>query len=181
MSYCHNCGAQTNPNWRTCPHCGVDLMGGDTSGVMAAPYASWGSRAVALIIDGVLGGVLATAARLVGAAVSDSLSVTLYLLAAIGFSVWNSILRQGSMGQTIGKTMMGISVVSRETRRPIGYGVALARTLVPTAITIVTLGVYAVLDYLWPLWDDDNQRITDKILSTVVITGLPAADPNPGY
>ncbi len=173
MSYCPSCGAQTNPRWRTCPSCGVSLGDGTASGVMSAPYASWGSRAVALIIDGVVGGILATAARLLGATMSGSLAITLYLVAAIGFSVWNSILRQGSMGQTIGKTMMGISVVRRDSRRPIGYGLALARTLVPAAITGLTLGVFAVLDYLWPLWDDDNQRITDKILSTVVITGLP--------
>ncbi len=25
------------------------------------------------------------------------------------------------------------------------------------------------IDYLWPLWDDKNQTLTDKILGTVVI------------
>jgi hypothetical protein len=29
--------------------------------------------------------------------------------------------------------------------------------------------VFWVIDYLWPLWDDDNQRLTDKMFSTQVV------------
>ncbi len=176
MPYCPGCGAQINPNWRTCAHCGTPLAAPGTSRANATAYAPWLSRAGAVLIDVVVGGALAIVARLLGHVVSESLGATLYLVVAFGFAIWNSILRQGSTGQTIGKTLVDISVVREDTLRPIGYGLALARNLIPSAITVITFGLFGVLDYLWPLWDDRNQRITDKILSTVVISGLPSGE-----
>ena len=44
----------------------------------------------------------------------------------------------------------------------------MGRWLLPHLINSF-VGVYWVIDLLWPLWDDDNQRLTDKIVSTQVV------------
>jgi type IV secretory pathway VirB10-like protein len=38
---------------------------------------------------------------------------------------------------------------------------------------IITLYIYIVVDYLWPLWDRENQALHDKIASTHVIVVRP--------
>jgi hypothetical protein len=44
------------------------------------------------------------------------------------------------------------------------------RWLVPGLINTV-VGVYSIIDYLWPLWDFRNQRVTDKMFRTLVVRG----------
>ena len=29
--------------------------------------------------------------------------------------------------------------------------------------------MYLLIDFLWPLWDDDKQRLSDKMFSTQVV------------
>jgi len=31
------------------------------------------------------------------------------------------------------------------------------------------VNVFSLIDYLWPLWDDENQRVTDKMFKTRVV------------
>ena len=33
----------------------------------------------------------------------------------------------------------------------------------------LTLGILFLLDNLWPLWDDDNQTLHDKVVGTYVV------------
>ena len=40
-------------------------------------------------------------------------------------------------------------------------------------LAIVTLGLYSVADYLWPLWDKNNQTLHDKMGKTVVVQTRP--------
>ena len=41
--------------------------------------------------------------------------------------------------------------------------------LVPWLINSATAGVYVIIDYLLPLLDKDNQRLTDKMFKTQVV------------
>lgn len=85
-------------------------------------------------------------------------------LFALGVSIWNLYLRQGRTGQTVGKSALGITLISERTRQPIGAGMAFVRYL---AHFIDQIPCY--VGYLWPLWDAKRQTFADKILSTIVV------------
>ena len=92
----------------------------------------------------------------------------LVLLAAIVYGIWryvtNYMLDQGRTGYTYGKRKVGIRTISESTGQPAGVGSCVLRWLLHGVINQV---IY--IDYLWPLWDDKNQTLTDKILGTVVV------------
>jgi uncharacterized RDD family membrane protein YckC len=90
-------------------------------------------------------------------------------LAIIGYSIWNFIVVQGQTGQTIGKKRQNIKLVADANGQPVGPLMAFLRYLVAGAISAVTCGVYGLLDYLWPLWDGDRKRLTDKIFKFSVV------------
>lgn len=138
--------------------------------------AEFGSRAIALIIDSAIALAIYVAAFVVAAvlgAVSEPLGAVAFVLVVlgmVGFTVWNHVILQGSTGQTLGKRRQRIKLVADSTGQPVGVGMTLVRYLVATALSSFTCGVGGILDYLWPLWDDDNKRLTDKVLKFSVIT-----------
>jgi uncharacterized RDD family membrane protein YckC len=92
----------------------------------------------------------------------------LVLLAAFVYGIYryvtNYMLDQGRTGYTYGKRKVGIRTISETTGQPSGVGSCVLRWLLHGVINQVLY-----IDYLWPLWDDKNQTLTDKILGTVVI------------
>ena len=85
------------------------------------------------------------------------------LLTYLAFFIWNTFIKQGRTGYTIGKGMLGIKLIGEQTGRPIGAGMAFVRQLAHVLDGICLLG------YLWPLWDPKRQTFADKIMSSVVI------------
>jgi uncharacterized RDD family membrane protein YckC len=157
-----------------------------------AGYASWGSRFVALFIDGLLGD-LAAAPAIVGYVLlftnststtnadgttqlhfhDTGLSIALLLIGIVTgfiFFVWNWCLRQGRTGATVGKSVMAIRVVHADMQ-PIGGGLSFLRYL---CNIVNSLPCY--IGWFWPLWDQRNQTFADKIMSTYVIK---ASEPQP--
>lgn len=96
------------------------------------------------------------------------------LFGAVGFLFWFLWAgwffgyRQGKSGTTPGKRAAGICLVSIKTGVVPGGGTGVGRWLLPYLLNSFA-GVYWIIDLLWPLWDDDNQRLTDKIVSTQVV------------
>lgn len=148
--------------------------------VFPGGYASWGSRAVAFLLDFVLVlpflvlflagqgvmfyGLLATP-DIMGSVVAVGLLLVLAGAAgAVAVQVWNMVFRQGRTGQSWGKGKTRIIVLREADGRPQGPGMSCVRWLLHGAIN---QALY--IDYLWPLWDDRNQTLTDKILDTVVV------------
>ena len=137
--------------------------------------AEWGTRFVAWLIDYamvlgiyVVGFILAV----VAGAIADALGVLMLVvtyLGGVGFSIWNLCLKQGSTGQSIGKEKQGVKLIKDETAQPVGGGMAFVRYLVAGLLSGVTCGIYGLLDYLWPLWDPEKKRLTEKILKMSVI------------
>jgi len=75
--------------------------------------------------------------------------------------------------QTPGKQLVGIRVV-RVNGEPSSWGYTFVREfiiqwLVLGILTTATLGLFYVLDYLWPLQDKDNQALHDKMAGTLVV------------
>jgi len=123
----------------------------------SGPRAGFWKRFVAVLIDWAMLWVIFRLLTLVLKGIGDVLA----LLIDIGYFVY---LEGGPAGQTIGKRVMGIRVISFQTGGPIGYGRAFARW----AVRIVSALVF-YLGYLWMLWDPEKQCWHDKAATDVVV------------
>jgi uncharacterized RDD family membrane protein YckC len=148
------------------------------------PYASWGRRLGAALLDlllllpfyalAVAGLVLAVSSSSTdpttdelqfGASTAVGFAVMgLGYLGILGFQIWNQIFRQGRTGASLGKKWMSIRVISEETFQPTGPLMTFVRQLVHV---VDSLPCY--VGYLWPIWDDKKQTFADKIMKTVVV------------
>jgi uncharacterized RDD family membrane protein YckC len=135
--------------------------------------ASWGSRLGAYLLDTLL--LFLPLAIVIGIVVASAPEddsgawdvVGLVYLATLALPfVYFTIMHGGERGQTYGKRALGIRVVNGEGGS-IGHGRAFGRY----AITFV-FGIFVVpvlFDYLWPLWDRQNQALHDKVVGSVVV------------
>ncbi len=110
-------------------------------------------------------------------------SLAFYAIVATVASLYAPLLmaRRGARnGQTLGKQLVGIRVV-RTDGAPVGFWLGVLRTVVAQQLLIgLTFYLYAVVDYLWPLRDPQNQALHDKIARTWVVRVTLAADDAPG-
>jgi uncharacterized RDD family membrane protein YckC len=82
-------------------------------------------------------------------------------------------------GATPGKSAMGISVRLRERPGPLTVAVAAQRTSLQAALSLLSnipllgnlFSLGALLDLLWPAWDDKKQALHDKFAKTNVVVG----------
>lgn len=160
-----------------------------------APYAHWGLRLAAYLLDAILlfpayfiGGI--GRAMYADYGVSTSVQNTGLLLAVLGygfalaFAIWNQILRQGRTGASLGKKWVGIKVVRESDGQPLGPLLTFGRALLHV---LDALPCY--LGYLWPLWDAKRQTFADKLVRSVVlphqaqyvVPAYPGAAPPPSW
>jgi uncharacterized RDD family membrane protein YckC len=99
-----------------------------------------------------------------GASTIGQTSIAVASLLAVAFGIWNFGYRQGTTGQSIGKSIMKFRVVSENTGQPIGFGMSIVRQLAH-----IVDGAICYIGYLFPLWDAKRQTIADKIMSTVCL------------
>jgi uncharacterized RDD family membrane protein YckC len=152
--------------------------------------ASWGRRALALVVDSLILAAMATPGiALLGAGAAtdsdgtgpDQANAALVaaglalMLAALAVQFWQQGWRQGARGQSWGKQLLGIGLVRRDGGQPPGGGVGLGRMLLRLLLGNASCGLYTLLTYLWPLWDADRQTLDDKIVGTVVVVWPPPA------
>ncbi len=99
------------------------------------------------------------------------LASSAYFMATM--SAWN--------GQTIGKRVTAIRVV-RENGESVDAKFAFVRQILVISILFNTIGalfllIPMILNYLWPLWDDKNQALHDKVVKSRVVREQPSTDP----
>jgi uncharacterized RDD family membrane protein YckC len=87
----------------------------------------------------------------------------LFWIAALGYSIWNRWI-MGGQGQSIGKKVVGMRLLSEETGQPIGTLNAFLRDICHFVDSII-----CYVGYLFPLWDAKRQTLADKIMRTVVV------------
>jgi len=88
----------------------------------------------------------------------------LILIASLGWTIYNRWYQAGTTGQSLGKKVLKLRLVSEETGQPIGMLMAFVRD-----ICHIIDSVICFIGYLFPLWDAKRQTIADKIVKTVVI------------
>lgn len=158
------------------------------AGGTVGAYAGWGSRFAAYLVDGIILGIPLSILYGIGAAafISDTsveyneftntyetsgggggaivfmLVGVLGLLAALGFAYM-----EGTTGQTPGKKLTNIRLISESTGQPIGFGMAFVRRL---AHIIDAIPCY--IGFLWPAFDAKKQTFADKVMGTVVVRSV---------
>jgi uncharacterized RDD family membrane protein YckC len=136
----------------------------------ASAYASWGQRFAAYLINVIpilaiyivgfiLSAILGKIAGILG-----GLALLVTWLAAMAAAFYSLYL--DGEGQSPGKAVMGIRVISEQTGRNIGGGMGIARQFVHV---LDALPCY--VGFLFPLWDAKRQTFADKVLNTVVVPG----------
>jgi uncharacterized RDD family membrane protein YckC len=181
--------APERPGYTTTPPPGAGgpPVAATAPGAVAGRYtlASWWSRAGALIVDGLIVGIggllLAIAitapfsigffagedAGLVSIFVGFLLAVVCVSIAALFYAPW---LMARTNGKTLGRMATGIRVV-RANGQPMTFGFAMLREVAVKALLFgiagsLTFGIAQLLDYLWPLWDEENRALHDFIVDT---------------
>ncbi|MEX2158015.1 MAG: RDD family protein [Dehalococcoidia bacterium] len=198
---CSRCGlaltlADQRLGAKLCPQCSARQAGqpwppqaASTAATLAdappqSPYASWGTRFIAYLIDSVLGLIIAAAIAGVAvlimnlvAGLMDASERTLDDATAITFAfmltpLFFAYLCLGdAYGRTIGKRMLGIGVIGKADNRRIGLLRAVLRQIVRLA------GYYALgIGWLSMIWDDDKQAWHDKAANDVVVWNPVYAD-----
>lgn len=140
----------------------------------AIEYASVGIRFVAILLDGLIVGIplliLEAILRIVGSPVAA-------ILSAIAFFLYEGLMLAYQNGQTIGKKVMSIRVVSTDGQ-PLTINKTFTRAGVKVVLSVLSsikppvtsiLGILSLLDYLWPLWDANKQTWHDKAAGTYVV------------
>jgi uncharacterized RDD family membrane protein YckC len=150
--------------------------------------SGWWRRAGALILDGLIVGIGAlvllvaiTAPISIGFYASDDIGVVSILvglfLAVVCVSIVALLYAPAMMARTNGKTLgrmaTGIRVV-RAGGEPITFGFAMLREVAVKALLFgiagsLTAGLANLVDYLWPLWDEENRALHDFLVNTRTI------------
>lgn len=161
------------------------------SALAGQTLASWGSRLGAFLVDALIiaipsivlltligGGIAAVGDDGSGAGLGALIGGAILTVLAIGaISLLYAPLlmkREGAHnGQTWGKQLLNIRVIRNNGQR-MSFGAAALREVVlkqlavGIASSIIPLLPF-LLNYLWPLWDDDNQALHDMAASTHVV------------
>ena len=134
------------------------------------PLAGWWQRVGAALLDALIVGVPVAAIAL---AVDPALGILLGLTAALTYYPLLMMRDGEANGQTLGKQIVGIRVV-QESGEPFTYGPGVLREFAIKYLLFGTVGGFflaipTLLDYLWPLWDDQNRALHDMLASTRVV------------
>jgi uncharacterized RDD family membrane protein YckC len=166
------------PTYGAMPQSNVTYMA-VPSDPLGRPYASWGTRVGASLIDALV--VIIPVAII--AALSYSSATYQYGIetrtAHFGGGFYLSLLipflyqflMLGAKGQTLGNMAVKTKVVDMNGAT-VTYGRAAGRVGADLGLGLVssfTFGLLGLLDILWPLWDQKNQTLHDKIAQTLVV------------
>ena len=140
---------------------------------MNREYASVWTRLGAIVIDGLLLFPFYIPMWLVplstgpyGSGELEGVSLIVFLLTFVGafaFFVWNTIVRMGKTGQSLGRKFLNIAVLD-EFGKPIGVGKAALREIIGRWIS----GIVCYIGYLNAFWDKKRQMWHDKIANCYV-------------
>lgn len=141
------------------------------------PYARWLRRVVATLLDGT---ILTAVTFLAVGPVAGPSALPIFLpgeslpAQSVDGATWQGsgwvigtlvalVLLQAYTGTTPGKRAMGISVIGRDSGRPVGIVTTVLRWLAHFLDAILCIG------YLRPLWEPERRTFADSLASTIVV------------
>jgi hypothetical protein len=137
------------------------------------PLAGWWRRARAYVLDLVIVLVSVivldivvnlTVASSLGSNAQGWLFIALLITSA---GVYFSALNGLGSGRTVGNRASRIAVRDFSVDRPIGLGRGALRWL--ARMLMYVLVVPGLLNDLWPLWDERNQTLSDKLVRSAMV------------
>jgi uncharacterized RDD family membrane protein YckC len=137
-------------------------------------YASWGSRFAAYLVDILSLTALFLVADVMytvvgpGSAGGVFLGTAVWVTAALSW-LYQMTWRQGVRGQSWGKQLLRIHLVSAVDHRPPGGAVGIGRWLVRSCLASASAGIYTFVTALWPLSDERMRTLDDKMSGTLVV------------
>ena len=153
----------------------------EARGPLPGQPAEWAQRAGAALLDLVVRAGIWLAGTLLGATayvfgdeaggVGVTVGLVVGIVVALAYAPWMIATRNG---QTLGHRASGTRVV-RSDGSPLSGSSAFVREVVVKGflfegvLSTFSLGIAALLNYLWPLWDDRNEALHDKMCSTRVL------------
>lgn len=158
------------PTWGSQPPPGAPQPGAPA---MPGAPMSLGARFLARLIDAVVS--FAILAGCVGlGSLLESYPVATWVLAAFGLVMWfggYEYVLTAMFGQTVGKRVMQMQIVTIDGGGVPGWGRAAGRSLLVVLLSVVTGGLAGLLFYLSPLFDSTSWKRGwhDKIAGTVVV------------
>lgn len=84
-------------------------------------------------------------------------------------AVWVWELWCWAKSRTIGKYLLGMTVVDRQSGRGVGWGMMFVREIIGKFIS----GIILSLGFFWILIDREHQGWHDKLIDAVVVEGDP--------
>jgi uncharacterized RDD family membrane protein YckC len=147
--------------------------------------AGWWSRVGAHMIDGLIVGVAALILFLplvalglnvdtdAGWAALVAAGIVWILCLAVAALFYAPVMMARTNGRTLGRMALNIRVVRASGER-ITFGYAVLREVVVKWLLFgilgaLTGGIAQLLDYLWPLWDEQNRCLHDMIVDSRVV------------
>ena len=108
-----------------------------------------------------------------GAVVTGILGFLAYLIVALFYAPVLMARNGAHNGQSWGKQIVGIRVI-RDNGQPFELGSAFVREIVVKGFLFGGLGSFlagipTLVDWLWPLWDDENRALHDMVVKTHVM------------
>jgi uncharacterized RDD family membrane protein YckC len=125
---------------------------------VTADRAGFWIRFGAAFVDGVIFAIVNVVLSL---AIDDDAAGLIAFVLGLAYYI---VLEGGTTGQTIGKRLVGIRVVSAANGGPLGYGSATVRYFGRILSSIPIL-----LGYFWMLWDGEKQTWHDKLAGSYVV------------
>jgi uncharacterized RDD family membrane protein YckC len=96
-----------------------------------------------------------------------TLLIVLGVLISIGYLVYVIVAIGGARGATVGMRIVKIRCVRAADYSRVGYGLSLGRSAISWVFAAISL--LHIVDNLWPIWDEKNQTLHDKVVNTVVL------------
>lgn len=156
---CPSCKKENAVDAFFCTWCD-DYMPSPGKGKKANLFARW----VAWVIDPAIAVLLWLFGSGLVALISPGLGLAVAILFPLGYFVW-WLMHLKKRGQTVGKRLLGLQVVTAQTGQIPGFGTLFIRVVVGR----IASGLFFGLGYFWAIIDKNGQAWHDKIAGTVVV------------
>jgi uncharacterized RDD family membrane protein YckC len=155
------------------------------AGASPMVLAEWWRRAVAALIDGsVIAGIavilfiplgaIGLSVDTDGGAIAFIFGlIVVAVVVALAALIYQPLMLWRTNGQTVGKMATGIRVIKVD-RSPMDIFTAIMREVVLKSVALgilasMTFAIVYLVDWLWPLFDDENRALHDFPMNTRVV------------